>query len=278
MNERDPNFASSGQSDFDREIERVLPSVLGAIVVALIVFLFFPAMIFSVVITVLVLLLHKKKHLKYAGIFGVLALAASFCFLDFRPLFQFPIFFQSKIPLYWYSNLVNAGEPLIVSPLSYVQAFLLALPLSWVWSLIARKFFENRLTVEKERKKKKLIANSKMVNNIKARQKRLKTVQSAFRKNKKNTDILMGINISGKPVFMPYDAIFKHCLIQGTTGSGKTYAMYNILETALRDSIASIFIDGKGDPKTQSQIEMLANLYGKNVTVFSDRTQTRSNP
>lgn len=280
MDEKNPNFASGGggQSNFDRELEQVLPFLLGIAVVALLIFLFFSTLILSVVLALVVLLLHKEKYLTYAGIIGLLGLVASFVFHDFRPLFQFPAVFQAIIPLDWYVNLINSGEVLIITPWSYFQAFLLALPLSWVWALLTRKFLENRLTLEKERKKKKALANSKIVHDDNARQKRLLHVQRAFRKKQQTSDILLGINIQGKPVFVPYNAMFKHCLIQGTTGSGKTYTMYSILETALRNGLASIFIDGKGDPKTERQIRDLAKLYGKNVTVFSDRSGLHYNP
>lgn len=50
------------------------------------------------------------------------------------------------------------------------------------------------------------------------------------------------------------------------------------MEEGLKENLGVIFVDGKGDPKTEKEIKKIADFYGKNLYVFSDRSKWHYNP
>jgi intracellular multiplication protein IcmO len=54
-----------------------------------------------------------------------------------------------------------------------------------------------------------------------------------------------------------------HILVLGTTGSGKTEFLLGLVFNALAQNTGFIYVDGKGDPKLQSQIFRLQRIVGR---------------
>lgn len=265
----------NGQSDFDRELEKILPIILGfGLLVCSFAFLY-PSMIVAGGFTITFFIIKKWKFIKWFLIGGGLGLAVSVLMGGARVIFQFPSFFTSYR---WYINLVNKGEPLKVDFWSVTSAIFLGIALGSIATFYLKKYMDNHITIEKEQQKKNKLEKSQVANNPKYRKKVLSNIQNKYRLEENSTDILLGVNSSKKAVVIDYKDFFKHTLVQGTTGSGKTYLMYNILEGCLKIGLPSVFIDGKGDPKTEEEIKKLAKAYGKNIYVFSDRSDTKYNP
>ncbi|MDN6140336.1 MAG: TraM recognition domain-containing protein [Tetragenococcus koreensis] len=276
FDEKDPSFAS-GQSEVDKSIEKMAPILFLGVLVLVSVFLFLPTLFLSLIITGVVVGFNQYKNLKRAIYIALPLFLIVGYFESFRPLMQFPIIFKSQIPLDWYVNLINNGQPLVINIWGYIEAILASVPLAFIWTFIYRKFLENRLTLEKEEKKDKLLKNSNIANNTRYRDKVLRKSQKNYRKSN-DTDVFLGLKPNETEVSFDTEDLFKHVLVQGTTGTGKTYLMYNILEKACRDGLGAIFVDGKGDKKTVEEVERLAKAYDREVYVFSDTSKWHYNP
>jgi hypothetical protein len=61
----------------------------------------------------------------------------------------------------------------------------------------------------------------------------------------------------------------QHTLILGTTGSGKTVTVCNVVESAIHRSVAVIYIDGKGDDVLGKRIRDYAKEHGRGAYLFS---------
>ena len=61
----------------------------------------------------------------------------------------------------------------------------------------------------------------------------------------------------------------QHTLVLGTTGSGKTVTVCNIVESAMKRGLPLIYIDGKGDYDLASRVARYGHEHGKSVSVFS---------
>ncbi len=84
--------------------------------------------------------------------------------------------------------------------------------------------------------------------------------------------ILLGINkMTGRPVVLTDDELNQHCLIFGTTGSGKTITIMNVVESALSRSIPLVLVDGKGASDLGERVKFFADRYGRKFYLFSMR-------
>src|SRR5699024_2411225 len=90
--------------------------------------------------------------------------------------------------------------------------------------------------------------------------------------------VLLGIDRMGDKVQVSYNELKQHTLAQGTTGSGKTTALYTLRETALLNQDGFVMIDGKGDPETIEQVQTLFNAYGRRLHVFHSSRELTYNP
>ncbi|MDR1628693.1 MAG: type IV secretion system DNA-binding domain-containing protein [Oscillospiraceae bacterium] len=71
---------------------------------------------------------------------------------------------------------------------------------------------------------------------------------------------LIGTNPSKKPVYTPDNA--KHIFICGTTGSGKTVALSNYIQSGVKKDYPMLIIDGKGDTGENSIYDIVKRLKG----------------
>lgn len=78
-------------------------------------------------------------------------------------------------------------------------------------------------------------------------------------------------------IYCPYDA--KHIYTAGTTGSGKTIALSNFINSACEQGFPALLVDGKGDTGKDSMLEItkkLCNKYNRNLIVINMNNPTES--
>ncbi|QTP13334.1 FtsK/SpoIIIE domain-containing protein [Serratia symbiotica] len=76
--------------------------------------------------------------------------------------------------------------------------------------------------------------------------------------------IYLGNDIESElPVYEENSDSRTHKLVLGTTGSGKTEFLLGLVANALVQNTGFIYVDGKGDPKLQSQIFRLMRIFGR---------------
>jgi hypothetical protein len=68
----------------------------------------------------------------------------------------------------------------------------------------------------------------------------------------------------------------QHTLVLGTTGSGKTVTVCNIVESAINRGLPLIYIDGKGDYDLAQRVAAYAKEKGRSVAVFSMKGESVS--
>lgn len=80
---------------------------------------------------------------------------------------------------------------------------------------------------------------------------------------------LLGVNWrTGTPVHIPDADLNNHALIVGTTGRGKTVTTLNLVESHIQRGLPVLFLDGKGDVRTGSQIKKYAESCGRKAHIF----------
>lgn len=90
--------------------------------------------------------------------------------------------------------------------------------------------------------------------------------------------ILLGVNEFGNDYFITVEELNQHAIFCGTTGSGKTVALTDIVEHCAKFDIPCLFFDGKGARSTQDAINEIVIKSGKKLKVFSDKDDVRYNP
>lgn len=80
---------------------------------------------------------------------------------------------------------------------------------------------------------------------------------------------LIGMDAYKRNIILSDKAANQHTLILGTTGSGKTVTVCNIVESAINRSIPVIYIDGKGDDRLGKQVVAYANQHDRASSLFS---------
>lgn len=74
---------------------------------------------------------------------------------------------------------------------------------------------------------------------------------------------LLGVdNHNGQPIYLSDKDANLHTLVIGTTGSGKTVTLSNIIESAMRRRWPLIIVDGKGDVALSQQVQAQAKAQG----------------
>lgn len=88
--------------------------------------------------------------------------------------------------------------------------------------------------------------------------------------------VLLGINKeTGRPVVLSDAELNQHCFLVGTTGSGKTTTIMNVVESALGRSIPLVLVDGKGASDLAERVKFLADRCGRKFYLFTMRGQSR---
>jgi len=88
-------------------------------------------------------------------------------------------------------------------------------------------------------------------------------VKKSYRKYRKQEKIsddktFIGVTPNKKDVYVPNDA--KHIFVCGTTGSGKTVALSNFIESGIDYDYPMLIIDGKGDIGTNSILDIVTTM------------------
>jgi type IV secretory pathway TraG/TraD family ATPase VirD4 len=76
----------------------------------------------------------------------------------------------------------------------------------------------------------------------------------------------LGKSNNKKDIYIPNNA--KHVFVCGTTGSGKTAALSNFIESAVNNNYPAVIIDGKGDTGTNSLTD-ITNKLGKDKKIYT---------
>jgi predicted AAA+ superfamily ATPase len=74
---------------------------------------------------------------------------------------------------------------------------------------------------------------------------------------------------SNNKVIISDEELNQHALVIGTTGSGKTTTLMNIVDSCCSKGLPLIYIDGKGSVKLANQIKQICDKYQRRLKVFS---------
>jgi hypothetical protein len=78
-----------------------------------------------------------------------------------------------------------------------------------------------------------------------------------------------GKEVNGKEVKLTYKELNMHMFVNGTTGGGKTVAFMNMVDSACKDGLPVIYMDGKGSNDLVDTMRGIANKYGRTFKVFT---------
>ena len=80
---------------------------------------------------------------------------------------------------------------------------------------------------------------------------------------------LIGTDRYARRIELSDSAANQHTLVLGTTGSGKTVTVCNIVESAINRGLPLIYIDGKGDYDLACRVKKYGEEQGRPVSVFA---------
>lgn len=86
--------------------------------------------------------------------------------------------------------------------------------------------------------------------------------------------VTLGKTKGGIDVTLSDKELNQHCLIVGTTGSGKTTTILNFVESAVRRGLPVVYLDGKGSFDLVDKLSKVANHYGRVFKVFTLRPKS----
>lgn len=238
-----------------------------------------PLFIVSILIFVVCRYFRIARTTYAISAFSFVALVFTVRAWGIKNLFQFLLVWKKVFPeqIFFLEKVIQNGIPFEVNRYTLVMTMLLALSYTGVIYFIVQRLFNNWLTFEKEEKSEKYLKSYKYKKIRKNKQKYLREIQSEYRESDL-PEACLGMDIKRNPVRFHSDDLNKHTLVQGTTGTGKTYVLYTLLEDALKQGKGGVYVDGKGDPKTAKEIGKLVKKYNKKLYVFSDQTKLRYNP
>ncbi|MGX2947019.1 type IV secretory system conjugative DNA transfer family protein [Enterococcus alishanensis] len=220
----------------------------------------------------------KKKTLTYMLSFiSFIGFVATIVTWGYRDFLQFFAIWRKMLPkvVGFAEAHIQKGVPFEVNRHTIVMTILLGITYAGISYYMFNRLKINWFTYEKEEKTQHYLDSDKYKRIERNKADILRNVQQEYRQNNIQSslyqNVLLGINIYADPVKFPLSNLFTHTLVQGTTGTGKTYMMYNLMEEALMEGLGALFVDGKGDPKTVKEIRKLADRYGKRLYVFSDK-------
>lgn len=262
----------------DDSFEMIGYGVIALVVVAGVI-VSLPILVLSLIFALLASRFLEKKLIYFVSFLGLVASLIGFYFWSYPPLLQSLGLFKGFLPS-WVKKaeeIFQNGQPFVLTYQSYLLILVVSVAFMGLWVMIGKALGKNWFTKEKEQEKDDYLASDTFKKIDKKSVKYTDKIQQTYRKSKGH-EVLLGMDIKKQPVVFNILDLFKHCLVSGTTGSGKTVMMYNIMEQALREDMGVIYVDGKGSPKTVQSITKLANHYGKKVYNFSDKTDWHYNP
>ncbi|PCI56110.1 MAG: type IV secretion system protein VirD4 [Alphaproteobacteria bacterium] len=94
-------------------------------------------------------------------------------------------------------------------------------------------------------------------------------IHSHQENDEKSASSLIGTDRYGRKIELSDKAANQHTLVLGTTGSGKTVTVCNIVESAIHRDLPLIYIDGKGDYDLARRVAEYGEKHGRLVSVFA---------
>lgn len=82
---------------------------------------------------------------------------------------------------------------------------------------------------------------------------------------------VIGVDKYARMVELSDKAANQHTLVLGTTGSGKTVTVCNIMESAIHRGLPLIYIDGKGDYDLACRVQQYGQAQNRPVSIFAMR-------
>jgi hypothetical protein len=79
----------------------------------------------------------------------------------------------------------------------------------------------------------------------------------------------LGIDKQQNPFMISYKELNQHTLVIGTTGSGKTSTLMNIVYNCCSQNLPLIYLDGKGSIKLAEKISQICGQFGRKLKIFS---------
>jgi len=84
-----------------------------------------------------------------------------------------------------------------------------------------------------------------------------------------NNGVWLGHDSNKRPLIISDKELNQHCLIVGTTGSGKTTTLFTTVDSALSRRLPVIFLDGKGDKDLPRKLYQLCQKHQRRFRVFA---------
>ncbi|HLR74952.1 MAG TPA: FtsK/SpoIIIE domain-containing protein, partial [Virgibacillus sp.] len=276
---------SSGNKNNDEVILHVIGVAAGVLVGLLVLLSFLPAIILAAVITIGIVWANKKQWLNYALYVSIAAFVVLILTGTWQEAFQlvflpFELFsLEQFVPRL--EKALNNGDSFQPGILTYLYFIIFAIAISRI-AIYFHEQFQSRIVHskkdEKAKEKETLQYQKVEKNRFKLNAKTQRSWRQKQFKKERINQILLGINQLGDPFKISYDELKQHTLAVGTTGSGKTTALYSPLETALKNKDGFVMIDGKGDPETIEQVQSLFDAYGRKLHVFHSSKKLTYNP
>ncbi|MCC2626040.1 MAG: Type secretory pathway VirD4 component-like protein [Burkholderiales bacterium] len=82
-------------------------------------------------------------------------------------------------------------------------------------------------------------------------------------------ELNLGTDLNQIPVMISHKELNQHTLVIGTTGSGKTSTLLNIVYDCCSQNLPLIYLDGKGSIKLVDKISQICSQFGRALKVFS---------
>ncbi len=82
-------------------------------------------------------------------------------------------------------------------------------------------------------------------------------------------ELNIGTDSNQIPVAISHKELNQHTLVIGTTGSGKTSTLMNIVYNCCSQNLPLIYLDGKGSIKLVDKISQICSQFGRTLKVFS---------
>lgn len=79
----------------------------------------------------------------------------------------------------------------------------------------------------------------------------------------------LGCYSDDSPAILTHHELNQHMLVVGTTGSGKTSTLLNLVHECCRQNLPLVYLDGKGSRKLADQIAIICKRYGRTLKVFT---------
>ena len=221
--------------------------------------LFFSTAALLVSVALLVLLRRAQGCVVLTSlVFGLLLLGIAILWASITPRFV------HSLNTYFYSSLVHSA--LSSFPFTYwvLTAFPYGVVLSTVFAFLLRRpsFLQKELKRIESGKLNK--ASSFLPQPL------LQKALSGMTASSVTGGTLLGINRrTSEPAYLWDSDANLHTLAIGTTGSGKTTGIANIVEGAIRRCLPVVYVDGKGDLRFAQSVARFAKKHGIPFYLFS---------